>query len=848
MDGGASWVPVSGPMNTNDTRFAVTGRGATVFAGDAAGVVWRTNNGGDGTLSLSVLASVVLTPENSNAPNGCYAVAVCDSAVIPILFEYHACDSIQVASVEFLNDTVHELSWPQTLNTERFFSTRLLDTVRLLYRPTRQENWTVQIRVVLRQPDGYLEDTTIAILLNGTSPKVDPLAFSETTAADSIDFGAVSLCADADHKVTLINTGCSDVTIQTMNTTGPQFTLISSFSPFVLSPGTSRTFLIHYKPSSGTLEHGSLFIRHSNGSDAVQLSGTGFAPNKTVLLQADSVFSSLCDSVSFTVKLRNVACTPFKILAVTTDTPFRAGVLPAIDSLRQGETTDLTFTFSPSAQGTVLDSVHVRVAYEGVTTPYDTTIVIAATGTTGKPDIALSATALNLGSISICSETEDTLFLQGTGCGDVSVSGQFDQQNGFSFVKPPAATVKKGTIDTVIVRFHPGSTLGPQTSNLILTTSAGTKTVVCRVAVTQDPGAVTLGITQSIQSYTCQSAAFIFEIKNTTCDSIEITKFALGGTAQGDFDLTFDTIRLLSGGVIGLNGVFSPQDTLARNATITLTIQRADGSIYDTTIQISGIGIGVPPIKVAVANNRYTAKPYASVFIPVYAVTSSVLQLDTIDFAIRLNTDLLTPLRIVSGKGSFGSANVQKFNVTQDSLDIRLALPNDIDLTIGEICEIECNPYVASKLYTPITMGHVRFDNVSGNTQCFSAQAVDSVASFALDRDCSDTTLAQFLGFNTITLDRIAPNPTHGEVTLDFRVARGYRNDAVLEVYDVMGNKLRAVPLVFSGGEGIQSFTLELRGNDASNTTEAGIRYLRIRTIAGREGISPLVCKVILWK
>ena len=213
-DGGTSWVAVSGPMNANDTRFGVTGRGAAVFAGDPTGGVWRTTNGGDGTLSPSTIGNVSLTQLNANTSNGCYAVSVCDSAYIPILLGYTACDYSQVVRVQFLNDTGHELSFPAYANNALTFSSSRLDTLRILYKPTRQESWTVHVKLTLRQPDGYLEDTLISILLNGTNPKIDPLIFSGTTVTDSIDFGAVSLCADADHKVTLMNTGCSDLSIE----------------------------------------------------------------------------------------------------------------------------------------------------------------------------------------------------------------------------------------------------------------------------------------------------------------------------------------------------------------------------------------------------------------------------------------------------------------------------------------------------------------------------------------------------------------------------------------------------------------------------------------------------------
>ena len=854
-DGGVNWVPVAGPMNANDTRFGVTGRGATVFVGDATGGVYRTTNGGDGLLSPSVLSNVAFTQLNANTANGCYAVAVCDSTYIPILVGYSMCDSAQIVGVQFLNDTGHELRYPAYANNTRFFSTAHLDTLHILYTPTRQESWTLDAKLTIRQPDGYLEDTIIHILLNGTLPLIDPLAFAQTSPKDSIDFGPVSLCSETDHAVTLLNTGCSDLTIQSMQTNGTAFSLVSSFKQFTLSPGTSRIFLLHYKPTAAQKETGSLVIKHSSGTDQINLAATGYAPNQTLSLQYDSVFSSLCDSAHFSIRLQNTACTPFKILSVTTNAPITLGPMPNIDSLRQGESTTLSFTFIPTSQVTVLDQIHISVSYQGSTSSYDTTITIVATGTSGKPDVVLynttlhPTTSLDLGFTSICNDAQDTLILNGTGCGDVAVSAALDNpNNGFSILRAPKGAITKGTFDTIIIRYHPGSTLGTQTTNLVLTTSAGTKTVACIVHVTSDPGKIALAVSPNIKTYTCQTTPFSFDIVNTTCNQISITGFVLAGANPQDFSIsTTIPLPMPTGDKQTISGIFSPQDSLVRSATVTLTIERPD-TTFDTTITISAAGIGVPPIKVALANAAYSAQTLGLVRIPVYAVTGSVVTLNSFDFGLQFNTDLLTPLRIVGGAGSFGNATAT-FTPTQDSLGVHLTFPADITLGKGELCEIECEAFVASKLSTSITLANPRFDNTENYSTCFSTQTVpDSVTTFTLSPQCADSNLTEYLLKGRLVLDRIYPNPTTGEVSLDFNVPDGYLGDGNLEVYDVLGNRLGEMPLALStnASSGNHKVTILVDlGQFGSNSSEqqAGIRYLRVRTASGI-----LTAKAMMWK
>lgn len=52
-DLGATWKNVGGPENIRDTRFAVAGcKGEVVYAFDISGGVWKTEDGGDGTLAV----------------------------------------------------------------------------------------------------------------------------------------------------------------------------------------------------------------------------------------------------------------------------------------------------------------------------------------------------------------------------------------------------------------------------------------------------------------------------------------------------------------------------------------------------------------------------------------------------------------------------------------------------------------------------------------------------------------------------------------------------------------------------------------------------------------------------
>jgi hypothetical protein len=58
-DFGQTWKLVGGPSSQHGhTRISVVGRGAVVFANDGFGNLWKTTNGGDGTMKPSMLGGV----------------------------------------------------------------------------------------------------------------------------------------------------------------------------------------------------------------------------------------------------------------------------------------------------------------------------------------------------------------------------------------------------------------------------------------------------------------------------------------------------------------------------------------------------------------------------------------------------------------------------------------------------------------------------------------------------------------------------------------------------------------------------------------------------------------------
>lgn len=109
-DLGLSWKYIGGPAHSRDTRFVVTGcSGEVVYAFDGFGGVWKTTDGGDGTLKASSGAANITLPNRKMD----YAVAqqdACKPIMISMPFAATGCGSATIDSVAFTANTNFALS------------------------------------------------------------------------------------------------------------------------------------------------------------------------------------------------------------------------------------------------------------------------------------------------------------------------------------------------------------------------------------------------------------------------------------------------------------------------------------------------------------------------------------------------------------------------------------------------------------------------------------------------------------------------------------------------------------------------------------------------------------------
>jgi len=813
---GQTWIWVGGPNNYDDKRFAVTGRGAVVYACDRGGGIWKTVNGGDGTLSPSVMSLVTIQPLQGSI----VSASLCDSAVAPFLFALSSCDSARVVRVVALDDLLSETS--TDLSNKYSFDQIRRDTLRIIYRPQDQKSKTIHYRITISQSDGYIEDTIISQTFQGLSSN-PRLMITTNGLPDSIDFGRENICTgDSLSEITLSNVGCASVTINSITFNGAEFTLRSKFAPVTLDAGNQRSYLVRFKPTTLGLRTGTLYVSSTLASDSIHLTGFGITGRTGIAFSQSQIVSNLCDSVDRTVQVHNTSCSALTIDSITIPTPFQLLKFSST-TLPSDSTINLDVRFVPISGGPSQVSVVVH-SHIG-TEVFDTTLLLTATGIDQGTLFSLSSNTINLDTVSICGSATGEVVLTNKGCNALSVDSIVIGTGQLSLLTPNHAVLARGENDTIRVRFNPIAP-GPQSYDLLIHTNGGVKKVAVKSYVASDAGNVALAVTDST-TLSCQSSTFSIQLKNTTCDTIAVESVTLAGTNAGDFSLpAFSRTVVPVGGSITMSGTYAPQAGGTRNATATIHIRRHDGSTLDTIIAIQALAVASPPIPISLPDSSIVESAGNTISIPLYATNNSVVTVDEFDATLLLNTDLLSPIRFDPVQPQLLAGSVTAFDAqTKGTLKITFALPQPAKISRGLLGWIRFGVRLTDTMATEVKLSTATLASKTYSIACLSALTLDSTVQFRLDPLCGDRTITGGIAKQlSLTIGSIVPNPARDEVTIT--VVGPLNGAGELEISDELGHIMYQEAVVIAKGVHGSSIHLQLTG-------ASGIRYVRLRSMEG---------------
>jgi len=311
--------------------------------------------------------------------------------------------------------------------------------------------------VTLTASDGTVTKS-FGLVLN---PPVPTLSVSATSVA----FGNVAVNTLATKTVTLTSTGTGPVTISGATVTGAGFTLTANSFPLTVNAGKSATLSVQFDPSAEGAATGQLTVTSNsstNSTAVVALSGTGI-PQLSGLS---------CGSASISGAGTDV-CT------VTINEPSPTGGFRVVLSSNNAVVT-VPAVVMVAANAS---SAHFTATGSVVSTPQAVTVT-ASDGTVTEtfalvqnapvPTLSVSATSVSFGNVAVNALAAQSVNLNSTGTGPVTISGATVTGAGFTLISGTfPLTVNAGKSATLSVQFTP-SAEGAATGQLTVTSNSST--------------------------------------------------------------------------------------------------------------------------------------------------------------------------------------------------------------------------------------------------------------------------------------------------------------------------------------------------------------------------------------
>lgn len=194
-DLGQTWKNVGGPSHARDSRFVVTGcNGAVVYAFDFDGNVWKTTDGGDGTLVLT-------TSDLFVSFDTLQFFTTCEKVTQWVPVRLTSClDSISIDTISVENDPTSQFAIDTSMGSATLLSGSILQLpVSYTAGINGMQQSTIRIRA---RAGGTTIDTTIVLI--GVTQRPTPLVL----AIDSLHLSTT--CPDVRAWIPVLFGSCDD--------------------------------------------------------------------------------------------------------------------------------------------------------------------------------------------------------------------------------------------------------------------------------------------------------------------------------------------------------------------------------------------------------------------------------------------------------------------------------------------------------------------------------------------------------------------------------------------------------------------------------------------------------------
>jgi hypothetical protein len=184
------------------------------------------------------------------------------------------------------------------------------------------------------------------------------LAFGQTFSISpaSLPFAPQTVGTSSQNTVTLLNTGHSNITLNSFTITPSEFQLVNGYAPATLEPERAVYFTIKFAPDSAQTFTGQLTLNIQGfAPQVVPLTGTGLSTGAIASLSATALdFGSVSQGNTTpvqTVTVSNTGTSSFQLLTVNADPPFIASGFTNAVTVNPGSSINLQASMAGTEVG-----------------------------------------------------------------------------------------------------------------------------------------------------------------------------------------------------------------------------------------------------------------------------------------------------------------------------------------------------------------------------------------------------------------------------------------------------------------------------------------------------------------
>jgi hypothetical protein len=273
---------------------------------------------------------------------------------------------------------------------------------------------------------------------NGLAPVIE-------VSPTSLGFGNVAVGRNRDLQITVRNTGDVSLSVTSIASSDPQFSVVSPTGTFNVAAGGSAVLTVRFAPASAGAKTGTLSINNNDPSRArvdVPLTGTGLAPLIEVTPPSLN-FGNVVTGESAVLKLivRNIGNAPLNIASIASNDPQFSISLPAtMFALPGGSSINVSVRFAPASAGAKTGALSVNS-----NDPIRPRVDVPMTGTGLAPVIDVSPPTLGFGDVKLAQAKDLVLTIRNTGTATLKVSSVTSSNPQFSvtqFTERPSGALR----------------------------------------------------------------------------------------------------------------------------------------------------------------------------------------------------------------------------------------------------------------------------------------------------------------------------------------------------------------------------------------------------------------------